>query len=256
MTTAIHLPRRRLAWLRLGLCALILPAACSRSQPDDRSSAASPAVASAVAPSAAAARPPAPSPTGAASTVAPAPAGALDTQLLDVPGPELCKLAQRVDARRDAALLGPALDRAFALRRDEQARDCTFALLRALKANDHLLTLARATTAEGRWLAIVYHANRNLRAHHFEVYALAMDADSERVHHAVAGGLGGYGPEPEVIDLLARAIDHRNENVRLKAARGLIEIGGEAAIGVLRRRAKVEKDKAVVVTIHRALNPP
>ena len=72
----------------------------------------------------------------------------------------------------------------------------------------------------------------------------------------MAGGLGAYGPVPEAIALLDRAIDHDNENVRLKAARSLIEIGGDDAREILRRRSKVEKDKAVIVTIHRALKTP
>ena len=189
----------------------------------------------------------------------PAPVASPSPLLADLEGARgdaLCKLAERIDATRDAALLGPALDQAFALRRDEEARDCTFALLLALKANEKLLGLARKTTDESRWLAIVYQANRNLRARHFEVYALALAAESQRVHHAVAGGLGAYGPQPEVISLLGQAIDHRNENVRLKAARSLIEIGGDDALELLRQRAKVEKDKAVIVTIHRALNKP
>lgn len=235
-------------WL-LALAALCLLVACGRSQPDKRE----PALPSPAPPSAAVAPlPPAPAPP-----VAPAAAAnPLAAELQVARAPALCELAKRVDPARDAALLGPALDKAFSLRRDEQAGECSFALTRALEADAHLLALARTTTAEARWMAIIYHANRSLRARHFEVYALALDATSEQVHHAVAGGLGAYGPEPEVIDLLGRAIDHRNENVRLKAARALIEIGGEAAIAVLRRRAKVEQDKAVVVTIHRALNKP
>ena len=220
---------------------------CGRSQPDKRETAAS---AKPVAP---APRVPKPTPIQPQAAATPSP---LAAELAGARGDALCKLAERVDPARDAALLGPALDQAFALRRDEEARDCTFALLRALQANARLLELAQQTTDEARWLAIVFHANRNLRARHYEVYGLAQAVQSQRVHHAVAGGLGAYGPQPEVLSLLGKALDHRNENVRLKAARSLIEIGGDDALELLRQRAKVEKDKAVIVTMHRALNKP
>ena len=168
----------------------------------------------------------------------------------------ICDLAGKVQLPRDAALLAPALDRAFALRREERSRECTFTLLRALQANDKLAALASSTSERERWMAIVFHANRNLRARHFDVYELALKSPFDRVHHAVAGGLGAYGPEAEAIALLARSLDHNNENVRLKSARSLIEIGTPEARELLRKRSAVEKDKAVIVTIYGALNKP
>ncbi len=219
--------------------------ACSRSQPEQR--------APAVSAEPTAAKPPA---TPVKPAAAPALQSPLAADLKTARGTAICDLAARIKLPRDAALLGPALDLAFEFRRDEQARECTFKLLKGLDANESLPSLAGATTESDRWMAIVYHANRNLRARHFDVYDLALKSPFGRVHHAVAGGLGAYGPVPEAIALLDRAIDHDNENVRLKAARSLIEIGGDDAREILRRRSKVEKDKAVIVTIHRALKTP
>ncbi len=226
-------PTPRLALLTL---AVALGLSCSRSQPDKPTPAAKAAPA-------------------AAPVAAPAPA-ALIAALETARGAGLCELAAHIEMPRDAGLLGPALDRAFALRRDELDRECSFKLLKSLQANERLHGLAAGTGDRDRWMAIVYHANRNLRARHFDVYDLALKSAHHRVHHAVAGGLGAYGPEAEAVALLERALQHGNENVRLKAARSLIEIGGPEAMQILQNRSTVEKDKAVIVTIHRALNKP
>lgn len=232
---------------------LALLAGCGRTTPDRGSQTPPPAAQAAPAPRAAA-------PPASAQRAPLAPLPPADPTLLaalqSARGSGLCDLKSRVSPTRDLGLVGPALDRVHALRRDEASRDCGFELLTALGTNAALADLARRPATAERWAAMLAWANRNLRAKLWQVYALGLEQPDAAVRGLVASGLGNHGGDPEVLELLRQALSDPVAEVRRRAARALAEVGGPQAQAVAKTRIDVEQDPAVLRALHSAAQPP
>ncbi|MCO4762327.1 MAG: HEAT repeat domain-containing protein [Myxococcales bacterium] len=169
-------------------------------------------------------------------------------------GRALCKLSRSVVATRDASIMGPVLDLAFQRRRNEQERSCMFELLLAMKANAALLTEAQRARTTERWLAVLAWAGRNLRAKHFGVYALALKQPDPVVRRSAVAQLARHRAGPRAIDVLRQALADPLASIRLKAVAAAGRMNHPAVVSSLRKRAKIEKDAAVLAALKKVLS--